>query len=601
MSKTKQSPFRKRFTAWPMLVALAVALSFGSMMTGCKDKGEMPDSAEARVEQMGNRLPADTELATVVGDLAKMRESITTAKDKLGDTVPMTDLFEEQAKDELGVDMTDPESWKKAGIAPNGGLTLAVVNDRPVFMTYVKDKKKFEKHFADQIKKSYNIEGMPKTEGGDTKVKVMGKADGDQIAWTYFGELAIVSFPPADNFEGEPGPIVDTVETVATTKEENALAQTQGYKDFTKALAKDNALAVYINTGKFLDEDRMKEIESNTDELGIASAKWIQENVDGAGLGMNVDGNKATVRAWFGFDDETNKTLEAVNKPTSAAPFKNLATQNTLAGLRMSVNWDEFWTLYMDAMPEDERKQFEKQIAQAGQMAGEELDVQKDVIDQLSGNIGVFFYGANIGEILNARGRGMAGTIPHLGLIATVEFKSAEALDKVAKGIIAGSKGAVERRPLQLDDGESADKIEVLAVKNIKESPGQLYIQGTKLAFATSALSEQSMFEYLTGERDEGNLADADNLDLGENFAGEEKYNGLYVNVVRAKNHLMGQKDKNPMIAQMVNPAETFLNTVEEMSLTSEITDMGGFMTLTVDMVPGAAEKSGDSKESDKE
>jgi hypothetical protein len=584
-----------------MLVALAAALTFGTLMTGCKDEGEMPDSAEERVEQMGNRLPADTELATVVGDLAKMRDSINTAKNKLGDSVPMTALFEEQAKNELGVDITDPESWKKSGIAPDGGLTLAVVNDRPVFMTYVKDKKKFEKHFSDQIKKSYDIEGMPKSEGGDTKIKIMGKEDGDQVAWTYFGELAIVSFPPADNFDGEPGPIVDTVKAVATTKEENALAQTQGYKDFTKALAKDNALAVYVNTGKFLDEDRMKDIESNTDELGVASAEWIKENVDGAGLGMNVDGNKATVRAWFGFNEATTKSLKAVNTPTSAAPFESLATQNTLAGLRMSVNWDEFWKLYMDAMPEDERKQFEKQIAQAGQMAGDNLDIQKDVIDQMSGNIGVFFYGANIGELMKSRARGMAGTIPHLGLIATVEFKSDKALDKIVKGLVESSKGAVERRPLKLESGEAADGIEVLAVKNMKETPGQLYMQGSKLAFATSALSEQSMYEYMTGKREEGNLADADKLDLGENFAGEEKYNGLYVNVVRAKNHLMGQKDKNPMIAQMIKPAETFLNTVEEMSLTSEVTDMGGFMTLTVDMVPGAAKKSDDSKESEKE
>lgn len=595
MKNVVQSTSVQRLAKWPMLLFLAAALSFAGLTTGCKDKGEMPDSADERLEQMGNRLPADTEMATVVGDLEKMRTSITTAKETLGDTVPMADLFEEQAKEELGVDLTDAESWKKAGIAPDGGLTLAVVNERPVFMTYVKDKKKFEKHFSDQIKKTYDIDGMPKTEGGDTKVKVLGSEDAEQVAWTYFGELVIVSFPPAENFEGEPGPIVDTVKAVATTKEENALAQTQGYKDFSKALAADNALAVYINTGKFLDEERMEELKSETDEIGKATADWIKNNVEGAGLGMNVDGNTAKLRTWFGFNDETTKALKEVNQPPSAAPFQDLATQNTLAGLRISLNWDKFWSMYLDAMPETERKQLEKQLSQAGQMAGNELDVQKDVIDQLSGNIGVFFYGANLGEIMNSRTRGMMGMVPNLGLVLAVEFKSDKALDKVVSALVDGSKGAVERRALELDSGETNDDIEVLDVKNTKQTPGRLYIHGSKLAFGTSAISEQSMFEYMTGERDEGPLADAENLDLGESFASQEKYNGLYVNVVRAKNHLMDQKDSNPMVAQMIQPAQKFLNSVEEVALTSEINDIGGFLTLTVDLVPGGADESGDS------
>ncbi len=601
MKRSDPTSFRKRLTAWPLLAFLVVALSFAGLTTGCKDDGEMPDSAADRLEQMGNRLPADTEMAAVVGDLAEMRTSITKAKDAVGDSVPMADLFEEQAKNELGVDITDAESWKKAGIAPDGGLTLAVVNDRPVFMTYVKDKKKFEKHFADQIKKSYDIEGMPKTEGGDTKVKVMGKEDGDQIAWTYFGELIIVSFPPADDFEGEPGPIVDTVKSVATTKEENALAQTQGYKDFSKALAKDNALAVFINTGKFLDEEQMKELEADADEMGMATANWVKNNVDGAGVAMNVENNTATLRTWFGFNDKTTKTLQAVNKPTSAAPFESMATQNTIAGMRMSVNWDEFWKLYLDTMPEAERKQLEKQIAQVGQMTGGELDMQKDVIDQLSGNIGVFFYGAKLGDILNSRQRGVMGAAPNIGLAVAVEFKTKEALDKAANAIVSSSKGAFEIRPLKLEDGKSADDVQVVSVKNVKGTPAKAYIKGKELVVATTGLSEQSVYEYMTGKREEGNLTEAEKLDLGKAFAGQEKYNGLYVNMLRAKSHLTSQKDDNPMIGQMLKPADKFLNSIEEMALTSDIDDLGGYLTLTIDLVPGSGDASGDAKKSDKE
>jgi hypothetical protein len=596
MKTSKTNRFTKRLTAWPMLAALVVALSFAGLTTGCKDKGEMPDSAEERLEQMGHRLPADTELATVVGDLAKMRTSLSTAKKSLGDSVPMADLFEEQAKSELGVDVTDSESWKKAGIAPNGGLTLAMVDNRPVFMTYVKDKKKFEKHFSDQLKKTYDIQGMPKTEGGETKIKVLGKEDGEKVAWTYFGELVIVSFPPSENFEGEPGPLVETVKTVATTTEENSLAKTEGYKNFSKSIGKDHSLAVYVNTGDFLNEERMKELEQTSDPMATATAKWVKENVDGAGIGMHVEDNKAKVQAWFGFNEKTRKRLDKVVAPTSKAPFANLATQNTLAGFRMSVNWDEFWSLYKETLPEDDVKQLEKQIAQAGQMAGDKLDIQKDVIDQLSGNIGVFFYGANLGAIINSRARGVMGTVPHLGLIAAVEFKSEKALDKVVEGIVTGGKGAVERRPLQLEGGETSKDIDVLAVKNMKQSPGRLYMKGSTLAFSTTAISEQSMSEYFSGKREEGSLTEADKLDLGEAFAADEKYNGLYVNVLRAKDHLMSQKDQNPAIAQMVQPAQEFLTTVQEMALTTSVKEDGGYLTLTVDLVPG---QGGDTESSD--
>jgi hypothetical protein len=463
-------------------------------------------------------------------------------------------------------------------------------------MTYVKDKKKFEKHFSDQLKKTYDIQGMPKTEGGETKIKVLGKEDGEKVAWTYFGELVIVSFPPSENFEGEPGPLVETVETVATTTEENSLAKTEGYKNFSKSVGKDHSLAVYVNTGDFLNEERMKELEQTSDPMATATAKWVKENVDGAGIGMHVEDNKAKVQAWFGFNEKTRKRLDKVVAPPSKAPFANLATQNTLAGFRMSVNWDEFWSLYKETLPEDDVKQLEKQIAQAGQMAGDKLDIQKDVIDQLSGNIGVFFYGANLGAIINSRARGMMGTVPHLGLIAAVEFKSEKALEKVVEGIVTGGKGAVERRPLQLEGGETSKDIDVLAVKNMKQSPGRLYMKGSTLAFSTTAISEQSMSEYFSGKREEGSLTEAEKLDLGEAFAADEKYNGLYVNVLRAKDHLMSQKDQNPAIAQMVQPAQEFLTTVQEMSLTTSVKEDGGYLTLTVDLVPG---QGGDAESSD--
>lgn len=586
--RNASTSFLRRGYGRLVLLSIAIMLfaGVGCDALGC-GSGGTPDSAADRVEDMASNLPQDTPFTLVVGDLKGMRNSLETTRDTLGDSVPMADLVQEQVKNELGIDLMDSESWKKSGIDADSGMMLAAVGQHPVLVTYVADQQKFEKAFADQLKKSMDIEGMVKNEkAGDQQVKVLGKDD-QTVAWAYDNKLVAAVFPKSADLEEVSSALKfdgakDLAAKLVGIEDAKSLASVDAYKKFNKALASDQSMALFINTGVALDDETVKQLKQRQDPIGQATISWIDKNVDALGFSMHAEGNKLKVRTWAGLPDKVVKRATEIMTPPTKAPIEAFATENTMAGLRTSVDMAKLWSFYKESLPEEQRTQMLSQLDTSSKRMG--LDIEKDIINKMTGNLGVVFYGVDPGMLEAAGGNVLAGAgnpAKFFAVLVPVQFKDKASIDKIAAVAMEQTGGMIARTKV-------ADGIEKFAVQNVAQSYGRVFVKDNLLVYATDAFSDEAVVKYINDKREEKNLNAVDKLDLGKAFASGEKYNGLYLNFVRAQEQLGGA------LAQQYPQAVDFMKKLEEAALTSEVGENGAYLDLTIDLAPQA--KKADAK-----
>jgi hypothetical protein len=575
------------------LVTLLLAVSL--LAVGCDSLGCGSSGSADRAGSMAERLPANSDLALVVADLSKMRTSLETTRDLAGEAFPMAELVQEQAKNELGIDVFDAESWDKTGIDKDGGLALGFVGKHPVVVTFVSDKQKFEKAFSDQIKKSFDIEAAAKSEsieGAD--VKLLGEDPAQATAWAYTGKQVVIGFPVVDEMEltegsEQPENVQTMVANLINLDKKESLAKLPAFEKFNKALASGEAMALFLNSKKLLTEERVEDLKSGSDPIETATIDWMQENVEAMGFAMTADGNSMKIRGWFGLPEDVAKRAGELMTPPADAPVANFATENTMAALRISVDMPKLWAFYKETLPEEELEKITAELDQAAKTA--ELDFEEDIINKLTGNISVLFYGVDKEVLDKAGGNLMRAFMMDGGnlmaLMVPVQFDSSESLEKVVDALMGMVPGdGVERT-------EIADGVDVLKMKNVAQSPGQFFVKDDLLVFGTSVFSNESGHQYITGNRDEEQIEDVDALNLGKEFATEKSYNGLYLNFVRAKNHLGDALQKE------APQAVAFLDKLEEASLTSKVDDTGAFLDLTIDLNAEAAKADKADKSDD--
>ncbi|MFW5966536.1 MAG: DUF3352 domain-containing protein [Persicimonas sp.] len=575
-------------------VVLFTALAFGLVAVacdgGCGDK--MPSKPGERVEDMSSHLPSDAQMSVVISDLERMRASLESARDTIGDTLPMADLAEEQAETELGIDLFDEESWKDSGIAPDGAMTITALGEYPVMLTYVKDQQKFEKHLSEQLQDRFDTDAATKTETIDgTKVKYLGDEEGDQTAaWALDGQLAIVALPAVEEAEEVNDEEVaenekEVVAELISLEKDDSLASHGSLENFNSGLAEEHAIAVFLNNTELLTDERVEQFQQDA-PTGLGPVlDWTQQNVRASGFGLDVDGNAVSLRGWSDVPKEVRERLESVLKAPAKADMEGYATENTLAALRASVDMSELWKLYKETAPEEDQAQVEQLLG--AQFAQTDLDFEEDVIGKMTGNLGLYLYGLSPSAIQKGpqvMEDLMMQPMKSVALILPLQFEDAESRDAVIEALqeLDQTGAEFERETVEGD-------VEVIKNKAGDGSQGQFYVADDMLVFASGVFDEESVYEYIAGEREEPNLTEVDELDLGAELAEGDDYDGLYLNFVRARNHL------GEVLTNTAPQALTILEKFEEAAVTTGVESDGAHVDLRVDLTPG----EGDDAEGD--
>ncbi len=537
-----------------------------------QSKGDIPSTAQKRLSSMVESLPPDTGAVGVVSDLKGFQQTSDSLQDNLDDIIPVTGMVERNIQERFGVNLST-ESLKQAGVAPGGGLSVADVRGRPTLLTYYKDRQKFESHLTEQVQQSFGIQGAPSsTSVGDHKLKALGDKEGQRVAWGYQGRLAVVAFPQAPSAPAS-ATVTSAVQSVLSTQPEDSFARQDAFERF-RSSASEHQSFVFFNTNGLADRILDNAEEQSNPSTQRRSAQFLKQNFDGFGGTLESASSGIGLDLWLGLAPDVSKSLHRLQGEVVETDWTPLATDQTVVGLRMGFPPGGALEAALNQSTDRERRAVERRLQRLGDTIG--LDLQADVLDHLSGEMGMFLYGFGPKVGLRSLQGNPNELLRQTGLIVAATFDDAGAL-RDTLGKVADNNGFLNYRSLESDDGSTVDSIKVLEFTNnekaegmnglmgaaLAEMPIKFYAYQKQLVISTTAIGESSMRGYLTGSRDEASpLSKSDSLELGAQFASASKLSGLYLNMPRAKDILKDKLPPLPAINRVFNQLEEILVTM---------------------------------------
>lgn len=599
-------------SSWHLLLIVALVGLVGCQRLGCGQQtagpsGEIPDSADQRLDQLSGQIPATTEVSAIIDDTAAVRDTIEQARANSGGNLPVLNEMEKNFSNQTGIQMFDEQSWTDAGLAADGGAALTSMTGRPVMLVYVDDRDAFEKHFTKQAKSSLDVSGSAKSETvGGASIKVIGDKDNQRIAWGYTGKLAAITIPPnEDARENDTPTATDALDTILNLTAKNSLRQTTGFEKFRKAIAEKHNFMIYADSDAAIDEGLLSGAAKRFASASGSETDQLKRQFDGVGLVFSLDNNRVGGRMWVGMNEKTAADIQSMYTQGPEVDWSNLGTEHTLLAGRLSTKWSAFWKNYLEGLSDSARRDLENQIKRVGQAVG--IDANKDFIDNLSGQMALFIYGVT--PTFNAAqfSQNPLGAIDQIGAILALQVDSHGKLRNTVQTIADQAGGFVNLETVGDAEVGSAEAVHVVSFRKPDETSGmaamllknpppiRIYAYKHQLAIATNAIDPQPMANYLKGERDEAPLTDADRLDMGGSFVSDNQMTGLYINFVRIQNHLM---TKLPPIRQV----QQSLKALEEVMINFEPKDQGAFINVSVDLDTSfMGGNGGDSEESGQE
>ncbi len=594
---------QKRFV--PMLLGAALLVATG---VGCEsDEGEVPESAEARLEQQTGTLPADASFVYTISDLEGFRSNAQKAKKTVGRLFPVDRLIERAKQSpagskffsEDGIEVFNEKFWKESGIAPNSAFTLGMVDYNTVMLTYVDDQKKFEKDLLADL----DTDNKPTSKSiGDKQVKTI-ETDKGTVLWNYRGKLATVLFPDGNQAapsDAETPKTSKTFERIVGTKKKDSLFSTDGFGKFRDAAGDRNALAY----AQLTPHIKRGMLQGNSGEMGKTYAENVEKSLDGFGFLLETKENRIQPRMWVGLTDKGKKHFDELFSSPVTAKWAQYATTDTLIGLRSAGNWKNIWESFTSTMSKGERQTMKENFQMAAGQTG--IDVEKDVIGNLNGQAGLLMYG--LGGQASPRMLSQPSKIlQNLEAMYLMKFGDAEVLDKLTDKASEMETDNVTVRPVKIDGEETGIRavdltipeggmIEMMLQRSQQagsmagsEAPIRFYVHKDTIALATTSIEESTIQQMVTGADGGEPLTDSSDLDLGGKFAEQEQLTGLYLNMVRLRNILGNQIPPIPAIQKPIN-------TLQEALLATKEADQGAWLNLTIDLMPDQGNQGGSGK-----
>lgn len=578
---------------------------------GCDsgEKGAVPETAQKRLEQTTENLPSDTDFAYVISDLEGFRKKAAETKKTVGRLFPMENVLQQAKNSDAGskffddkgnLQVFDENFWKESGIKPKSAFTLGMVDYNTVLLTYVADKKKFEKDLLSDLGSE---DAKPTSETiADKKVKTVKSGDG-KVLWNYRGKLATIVFPDGDEAASgdEKTPATkETFKRIVNLKPKKSLNQTSGFQKFQKAAGDRPALA-YARLAPHIKRGML---EGSNDDFSQKFADNVDKSLDGFGFILETEQDRIKTRMWVGLTDKGKTHFDEMFRSAVTADWNNYVSSDTLLGVRSAGNWKQIWSAITAAMPEQERKQMEKNFQMAKGTTG--VDFQKDVIANLNGQTGILVYGIG-GKATPELMQNPTSILTKLEALYLLKFGDAEVLDKLVGKVAGMSDENVNVRPLKPEGGEADKSIKAIELTvpesgivgmmlakqgsssmTGKEAPVRFYVHKDTIALATTTVSEGNVQKMLKGDGPSKPITESSNLDLGAQFAKQEQLSGLYINFERFRS-IFGNLLASVPIASLQNAVKT----LDEGMLSTESADQGAWVDLTIDMVSKGNAESG--------
>ena len=532
----------RRRLAWlaAALLLLPALLDCGEGGCGCggaAERAQIPATPAERLAAFSARLPAQTDLAFFLVDMDGVRGSLSSLTKTFEGSLPL-DVYRQEVKQVVGIDLLDKATYAGAGIHPDGGIAVGYYRGSPVVLLFVEDRARFKEGAVANLKRHYRIEAADEAVA-DLPGAYSVKGPGVEFAWLHLpGGMTAIVGPPV-GAEATPGrDCVVALKEVAALTEAASLGKVEGFDGFRAEVGEKWPASIYLNTPRLLSIYQSVDPSLKVYQKEIIDT--VGEQVRWAGAGGRADGARAEGILFLGVSAETLKKFEGIDKPPKPSPrFKVMINDKAFAFVRTSVNAAQFWREYYGLMPERQKAYFKKVVGNLKSTTS--IDVEKDLIDNLTGNIGLAIYGV---DPLMLMARRATERMTVVTLAAHVQVKDPAAIAALLDKLATELGGAVLKR--QVPGGLTAWGFDP---NSSTAPPFTLYLKDDVLTVASSRLGDERMSAAMLGsgpklfERVSGPATKA--------LLEGEASTGLYINVPRVRDQvgLLAGRMLNKMLA----------------------------------------------------
>lgn len=460
------------------------------------------------VDPVLDRIPRDAEhiafAASIAEFLALFAEADETAEQR-GALDDVEDRFHgDRFVEYFGMDPTDPAHWHGTGVDLEAPVVAAGLDGETLLCAPVRSRDDFEQFITGPLAMFFHADAEQQRQQtvGEHTIYTAG----DQLAWSYLEEIGCV----AEAGEDAADVLAEFLEGSPAV---GSLSTEPGFEQFRDSRLADRPGAVY-------SRQEFRRPFAGIPHPGIEEA--LQAGAVGWGAAFDYADETFQLEYWAGLDDSQ---LEQARRGLTGQPpvqFGELVDDELLAALRLSMDehsWEGHRTRLVEVLPMIRQMQH-----RIDEQAGDQLDLQRDLVDHLGGHAGLFVYAAedferNLTALLH-RGAGVDGEEIEALLLA--ELTS----EQVAEEFLEKLVGAWDELA-DVDDHEVRDVDGTGGAVEVVESSEfdfRLYRFEAVVVAATDALSPERVGQMLIGDG-------SDTADLGEMArpVGENHFTGFYL------------------------------------------------------------------------
>jgi hypothetical protein len=489
---------------------------------GCSCGGDralvVPTTPVARVNACAQHLPSQTDLAMFFTEMDGVRSSVDVLSTRFSGSLPV-DAYRAEVQTLIGVDLLDKTTYAQAGIHPDAGFCVGVYRETPVLLLWVTDSEKFEGHAIASMRKYYRVAEAP-TEVAPGRRRVDGP--GLDLAWQQLpsGMTALV-FGSAGKHKA-PRPSVDVLAEIVDVEPDATLGQVEDFTTFRDSVATSWPASIYMNTPRLLSFYKSFDPSLKGYQKEVIDA--VGEQIRWTGVGWKADAKAAYGRAFFGVNPETLKKVEGLEETGKRAPrFHRMVGDDAYVFVRTGIDAALFWKEYQALMPARQQKYVSRIFKNL--KASTQIDLEKDVIENATGNVGIAIYEVNP---LLFSARRATQRMRAVSFLAMIQLRDPARFTGILDRIIVELGGAIRKEVVPggivrygFDPNSST------------APPFAIYMKDDVATLATTTITTETVQALLSG--DGPSLHRKVSSDAARTLFEAKKATGLYINMPRVR------------------------------------------------------------------
>ncbi len=313
-------------------------------------------------------VPSDTKGALVFADLATTVKNLSKLIDKfsVGPLATFINQGHIELNRQIGFDPLDVKEIKKLGLAPSKGMALVPVNDQPLLIAGMSDKKILEKELQKRMKEIAAAQDYSRKTVSGVPINFIsmkiGQSTRQVLMYTFSGDYVLIA-----GAKSSPGDLVELVQL----KREQRLDTAGWYKDITSQTGKQPDMLLVVNGEK-----------TKTMNMKIpAISKWIDK---GLAWSVSIQPTSIETRVFVGLSSETAQKMMGFTEGINDAHLERYLPDDTVVALKLRADAGKLLDEAFGLDP-NFKNEFDDAVQTAKKATGG--DLEKESIRNLTGNL----------------------------------------------------------------------------------------------------------------------------------------------------------------------------------------------------------------------